>query len=80
MDIQNIDDLRNYARDNLIGVAHLRVMLGVGRERVYAISIRRGFPEPVYAKGNVRLWHRPDVMAWLSQNRGKGRDKKRGDG
>ncbi|MFC3382540.1 helix-turn-helix transcriptional regulator [Couchioplanes azureus] len=51
----------------LVGAHEIRMMLGgISRQRVYQITSRRDFPEPVaeLAMGNV--WRTEDVEAWIA--------------
>lgn len=63
--------------DELIGVAELRAILGVGKARAYTITRDRAFPAPWYEgpDGQTRLWLRPDVEAWLDRHRPGWRDE-----
>ncbi|SCG56254.1 transcriptional regulator, AlpA family [Micromonospora echinaurantiaca] len=57
-------------RLRLVGSAEIRVMLGgISRQRVYQITNRRDFPEPVaqLAMGNV--WLAEDVEKWVAEKR-----------
>lgn len=50
-------------------MAQLQAALGVSRNRAYAISRDRDFPEPVYEAARFRVWCRDDIEAWLDHNR-----------
>jgi prophage regulatory protein len=60
---------------NLMGSAEIRVRLGgISRQRVYQITQRRDFPEPVakLEMGNVRLAE--DVEAWIRSRPSRAED------
>lgn len=54
---------------DLVGVAELAEVLGIGRARADVISRYKGFPTPKVERDRIRLWHRRDVEAWLDANR-----------
>jgi predicted DNA-binding transcriptional regulator AlpA len=62
--------------DELIGIAELRAVLGVGKARAYTITRDRSFPAPWYEgqDGQTRLWLRVDVETWLNTHRPGWRD------
>lgn len=47
---------------------------GVGRTRLYAITTRPGFPEPIGVLRGGRVWDRSEVEAWIRANRSQGED------
>ncbi|KLL10814.1 helix-turn-helix transcriptional regulator [Protofrankia coriariae] len=62
--------------DELIGIAEIRAILGVGKARAYTITRDRSFPPPWYEglDGQTRLWLRADVESWLDRHRPGWRD------
>ena len=51
---------------NLMGSAEIRVRLGgISRQRVYQITQRRDFPEPVAKLEMGNVWLAEDVEAWI---------------
>ena len=54
-------------RLNLMGSAEIRVRLGgISRQRVYQITQRRDFPEPVAKLEMGYVWLAEDVEAWIA--------------
>lgn len=54
----------------LVGSAEIRVMLGgVSRQRVYQITTRRDFPEPVAELSMGNVWLAEDVERWIAAKR-----------
>ncbi|MGV9764924.1 helix-turn-helix transcriptional regulator [Micromonospora tulbaghiae] len=57
-------------RLRLVGSAEIRVMLGgVSRQRVYQITNRRDFPEPVATLQMGNVWLAEDVERWIAERR-----------
>ncbi|MEV1330386.1 AlpA family phage regulatory protein [Micromonospora costi] len=57
-------------RLRLVGSAEIRVMLGgVSRQRVYQITNRRDFPEPVATLQMGNVWLAEEVERWIAQRR-----------
>ncbi|AXH93567.1 transcriptional regulator, AlpA family [Micromonospora rhizosphaerae] len=57
-------------RLRLMGSAEIRVMLGgVSRQRVYQITNRRDFPEPVATLQMGNVWLAEDVERWIAERR-----------
>jgi hypothetical protein len=60
-----------------VDIEELRDLLGatsrrrekVARSWAQVVAGRKGFPDPVVDRRNVRLWLRPEVVAWLAANR-----------
>ncbi|MEV2240591.1 AlpA family phage regulatory protein [Micromonospora sp. NPDC049891] len=54
----------------LVGSAEIRVMLGgISRQRVYRITSRRDFPEPVAQLSMGNVWLAEDVERWIAERR-----------
>ncbi|MBM0228878.1 MULTISPECIES: DNA-binding protein [Micromonospora] len=54
----------------LVGSAEIRVLLGgVSRQRVYQITNRRDFPEPVAKLEMGNVWLAEDVEKWITEKR-----------
>lgn len=54
----------------LVGSAEIRVLLGgVSRQRVYQITSRRDFPEPVAELSMGNVWLAEDVEKWIAEKR-----------
>ncbi|GIJ22448.1 helix-turn-helix transcriptional regulator [Micromonospora lutea] len=54
----------------LVGSAEIRTMLGgVSRQRVYQITTRRDFPEPVAQLSMGNVWLAEDVERWIAERR-----------
>lgn len=54
---------------DLVGVAELAEVLGIGRARADVLSRSKGFPDPVVERDRIRLWRRGDVGRWLDTYR-----------
>jgi predicted DNA-binding transcriptional regulator AlpA len=54
---------------DIVDVADLQSILGIGRSRADTITRFKGFPEPVIDRPRYRAWRRADVEAWLDRNR-----------
>jgi hypothetical protein len=63
--------------DDLVDATEVASRFGVARQSVVHDWRRRheDFPEPVYARGRVRLWSWPDLAKW-----GRRTDRLRADG
>lgn len=60
-------------RPNLMGSAEIRVRLGgISRQRVYQITQRRDFPEPVAKLEMGNVWLAEDVEAWIAARPARG--------
>ena len=55
----------------LMGAAEIRRRLGLSENRIYQLTSRRDFPEPVAELEMGRVWHRDDVEAWIREHRPK---------
>jgi len=54
----------------LVGAGEIRIMLGgVSKQRVYQITTRKGFPDPVTVLIQGKVWLAEDVEKWIKQNR-----------
>jgi predicted DNA-binding transcriptional regulator AlpA len=54
----------------LMGAHEIRVRLGgISRQRVYQITTRQDFPEPVADLAHGKIWHADDVEAWILSHR-----------
>ncbi|ONH33712.1 hypothetical protein BL253_01125 [Pseudofrankia asymbiotica] len=55
----------------MVTFGEIRAALGVAKSRAWTITRDRDFPAPwfVSADGQIRLWLRSDVEAWLDQHR-----------
>jgi predicted DNA-binding transcriptional regulator AlpA len=51
--------------------AEIAKALGVGRQRAYVISRRRGFPEPLDTLEMGAVWDAEVVERWIRENRPK---------
>lgn len=50
----------------LVGSAEIRVMLGgISRQRVYQITISKGFPDPYVELEMGKVWLKSDVERWM---------------
>lgn len=54
---------------DLVGAAEIADMFGVSRQRVYQLSTREDFPEPVAVLSRGRVWERADVRFWMETHR-----------
>lgn len=60
-----------------VDIDQLRGMLGtttrrrepVARSYAQVIAGRKGFPDPIVDRRNIRLWLRSEVESWLDRNR-----------
>jgi len=48
----------------LVGSAEIAAMFGVSRQRVYQLTSRPDFPEPVVRLKAGAIWRTADVAAW----------------
>jgi predicted DNA-binding transcriptional regulator AlpA len=54
----------------LMGPAEIgRRLGGIGRARVYQITQRRNFPEPIAQLEMGNVWLADDVEAWIAEHR-----------
>jgi predicted DNA-binding transcriptional regulator AlpA len=56
-------------RLRLVGAAEIRAMLGVSKQRVYQITTKKGFPDPVAVLAMGKVWLAEDVEKWIARNR-----------
>jgi prophage regulatory protein len=52
-----------------MGAGEIQDRLGVGRQRAYQITSRRGFPEPYQVLRMGSIWLESDVEDWIRENR-----------
>ncbi|WP_433789238.1 helix-turn-helix transcriptional regulator [Actinoplanes sp. CA-252034] len=53
-----------------VGAHELRVLLdGISRQRVYQLTARPDFPEPVADLAQGKVWRTSEVTAWIAQRR-----------
>jgi predicted DNA-binding transcriptional regulator AlpA len=52
--------------DQLISVADIRVLFGLGRTAAYELTYRPGFPEPVVISSRCHRWWASEVMAFAN--------------
>lgn len=63
--------------EDAVDIDQLRVMLApttrrgepVARSYAQVVAGRKGFPDPIVNRRNIRLWLRAEVEAWLDRNR-----------
>ncbi|ABW09740.1 hypothetical protein Franean1_0274 [Parafrankia sp. EAN1pec] len=60
---------------DLIDIAGVRALLGVGKARAYQLSRDKSWPDPWLDHPQLRLWLRADVEAWLDRHRPGWRDE-----
>ncbi|HKO20072.1 MAG TPA: hypothetical protein VJU82_14410 [Acidobacteriaceae bacterium] len=53
---------------DLVGMAEITAMLGVSRQRAYAIAHRPDFPEPQAVIKAGAIWLRADVERWIAEH------------
>ncbi|WP_229074990.1 AlpA family transcriptional regulator [Actinoplanes sp. DH11] len=57
-------------RLRLMGAHEIRVRLGgISRQRIYKITSRADFPEPVADLRQGKIWLTKDVEAWIRKRR-----------
>ncbi|GGM12249.1 MULTISPECIES: helix-turn-helix transcriptional regulator [Micromonospora] len=57
-------------RLRLMGTHEIRVRLGgISRQRVYELTMRRNFPEPVAELAQGKVWLAEDVDRWIAEHR-----------
>lgn len=54
-----------------VGSAELGEMFGVSKQRIYQLTSRDDFPEPVAVLKMGKVWRTKDVLSWASS---KGRE------
>lgn len=55
-----------------MGAHEIRVRLGsISRQRVYHLTTRPDFPEPVADLAQGKVWAADDVEAWIASRRGR---------
>lgn len=52
-----------------MGNGEIADRLGVSRQRVYQLTSRKGFPDPIADLSMGQVWMREDVEAWIKENR-----------
>jgi prophage regulatory protein len=54
----------------LMGAHEIRMRLGgISRQRVYAITSHRSFPEPIADLAQGKIWRASDVEKWIAEHR-----------
>lgn len=53
---------------DVLGLAEVAELLGVDRYRAYRVSMRPDFPEPCARVSGRRVWHTPEVKAWIREH------------
>ncbi|MBM0236090.1 hypothetical protein JNW88_01270 [Micromonospora sp. ATA32] len=54
----------------LMGAHEIRMRLGgISRQRVYAITSHRSFPEPIAELQQGKVWRASDVEKWIAKHR-----------
>jgi predicted DNA-binding transcriptional regulator AlpA len=53
----------------LVGAYEIRDLLGVSRQRVYQLTGRADFPEPVAHLTQGKVWTLDDIEAWIKEHR-----------
>jgi predicted DNA-binding transcriptional regulator AlpA len=57
-------------RIRLVGAHEIRIRLGgVSRQRVYQITSRAAFPQPVADLAQGKVWSTDDVDRWIREHR-----------
>lgn len=56
--------------EHLVGSQELTKIFGVGRARVYQLTQRDDFPEPIARLAMGSIWHLDDIIAW-AENGGR---------
>lgn len=52
-----------------MGAGEIAARLGVVRQRVYQLTGRKGFPDPIAELTMGQVWLTEDVEAWIRDNR-----------
>lgn len=52
-----------------MGNGEIAARLGVTRQRVYQITNRKGFPDPIATLTMGQVWMTEDIEAWVAANR-----------
>ena len=61
----------------LVGAHEIRALLGnVTRQRIYQLTTRRDFPDPVANLSQGKVWREADVKAWIDRRPYNTRPKK----
>ena len=57
-------------RMRLMGTHEIRMRLGgISKQRVYELTMRRGFPEPLDTLSMGRVWLAEEVERWIAEHR-----------
>jgi prophage regulatory protein len=66
-----VADERLYRRSEirLMGSGEIADRLGRSRQRIYQITSRKGFPDPIAALTMGQVWLAWDVEEWIAENR-----------
>ncbi|BEL06496.1 hypothetical protein Q0Z83_046870 [Actinoplanes sichuanensis] len=66
-----ISGQREAVKIDLVGAHEIRVMFGsISRQRVYQITKRADFPEPVADLAQGKVWLASEATAWRDRRRG----------
>lgn len=53
--------------DDILGTAEVAEVLGVSKQRIHALRKMAEFPEPVKVLASTPVWHRAEVVHFLSK-------------
>ena len=53
----------------VMGAAEIAERLKVSRQRVYQLTSRKGFPDPVAHLAMGQVWETVDVERWIAEHR-----------
>jgi predicted DNA-binding transcriptional regulator AlpA len=53
--------------DDILGTAEVAEVLGVSKQRVYSLRQMINFPEPIKTLASTPIWHRADIIEFLSE-------------
>jgi predicted DNA-binding transcriptional regulator AlpA len=53
----------------VMGAAEIADRLRVSRQRVYQITSRKGFPDPIAHLAMGQVWDTEDIETWVAENR-----------
>lgn len=58
---------RLISTDDILGTAEVAEVLGVSKQRIHALRKMADFPEPVTVLASTPVWHRAEVVHFLSK-------------
>lgn len=58
---------RLISTDDILGTAEVAEVLGVSKQRIHALRKMADFPEPVAVLASTPVWHRPEIVHFLSK-------------